>query len=216
MGKFSWEAFNRVPVVGIIRNISGEDIERIAALYTEAGMTTIEITMNTPGALDMIHSLSSSIGDRLNVGAGTVCSMQELDLALNAGAAFIVTPVINEPVIKKCVENGITIFPGAYTPSEIYNAWSLGAELIKVFPAAKLGVEYIKEVLAPLNKIKLMPTGGVSLENCEAFFKAGAKAVGMGGNLFPKDLISSKNWEELAEVFQRYHAVITKIKTIAI
>ncbi|HTE23357.1 bifunctional 4-hydroxy-2-oxoglutarate aldolase/2-dehydro-3-deoxy-phosphogluconate aldolase [Flavitalea sp.] len=211
MKKFSWDSFNALPVVGIIRNLPTGDMIRIATCYADAGMTTIEITLNTPGALETITALNAELGERLNIGAGTVCSLEELDLAINAGAGFIVTPVINEAVIKKCVENKITIFPGAYTPSEIYHAWSLGAEMIKVFPATRLGVEYIKDVLAPLNKIKLMPTGGVSLENCEAYFKAGASGVGMGSNLFPKEIILAKDWVKLEAHFRDYVNLVKKI-----
>ncbi len=213
MNKFSWQRFEAAPIVGIIRNVPVEPIQRIAALYAEGGLTTLEITLNTPGAADVIHQLQNSIGDVLNIGAGTVCSLDELDIALNAGASFIVTPIIEEEVIKKCVANGIPVFPGAFTPSEIYRAWSLGAEMIKLFPATKMGPDYIKEVLAPLNKIKLMPTGGVSPENCEAFFKAGASAVGMGSNLFPKDLIAASDWEGLRVIYKQYGEMIRRIKS---
>lgn len=212
MHKFSWDLFNTVPVVGIVRNLPMDLIREIATAYADAGLTTIEITLNTPGALQAITDLQTILGDRLNIGAGTVCSIQELDLAINAGAAFIVAPVINDAVISKCVANNITIFPGAYTPSEIYHAWSLGAEMIKVFPATKLGVDYIKDVLAPLNKIKLMPTGGVSKENCAAFFKAGATGVGMGSNLFPKDIIQKQDWAMLKSNLSEYTALLREIK----
>ncbi|RYY20648.1 MAG: bifunctional 4-hydroxy-2-oxoglutarate aldolase/2-dehydro-3-deoxy-phosphogluconate aldolase [Chitinophagaceae bacterium] len=208
MNKFSWEAFNVMPVVGIIRNLPTDDLIRIATCYADAGMTTIEITLNTPGALDSINALNKALGNRLNIGAGTVCSDVDLDQAINAGAGFIVTPVINESVIRKCVENKIAIFPGAYTPSEIYYAWSLGAEMIKVFPATRLGPDYIRDVLAPLNKIKLLPTGGVSLENCGAYFKSGASGVGMGSNLFPKDLIINKDWIRLESHFKEYVTLV--------
>jgi 2-dehydro-3-deoxyphosphogluconate aldolase / (4S)-4-hydroxy-2-oxoglutarate aldolase len=213
MQKFSWELFHRVPIVGIVRNLPAADMADVAKAYANAGMTTIEITLNTPGALKTITLLNEVIGDRLNVGAGTVCSLEELDLAISAGASFIVTPIINDVVIRKCVENKIAIFPGAYTPSEIYHAWTLGADMIKVFPATKLGVDYIKDVLAPLNKVKLMPTGGVSFQNCEAFFEAGATGVGMGSNLFDKELITSRNWPKLEANFAQYVSLIAKMKS---
>ena len=215
MSKFSWERFHAAPIVGIIRNVPLEPIQRIAELYAAGGLTTLEITLNTPGAADVIHQLKSSVGNDLNIGAGTVCSVEELDIALNAGASFIVTPIINEEVINKCVSNGIPIFPGAFTPSEIYKAWSLGAEMIKIFPATKLGADYIREVLAPLNQVKLMPTGGVSFENCESFFKAGAVGVGMGSNLFPKDLIAAGDWDALAAIYKKYADMIRRIKAAA-
>src|SRR4051812_27978037 len=121
MNNFSWDLFHKVPIVGIVRNLPAEDMLRVATAYANAGLTTIEVTLNTPGALETITLLRREIGERLNIGAGTVCSPEELDLAINAGASFIVTPVINDAVIRKCVENKITIFPGAYTPSEIYH-----------------------------------------------------------------------------------------------
>lgn len=210
MSQFSWQAFEKMPLVGIIRNLPGDDMLKVAELYAAAGLSTLEITMNTPGAPGMINELSKAMKGRLNVGAGTVCSLEELDQALNAGAGFIVTPIINDAVIRKAVENNIPIFPGAYTPSEIYHAWSLGAPMIKLFPATRLGVDYIKEVLAPLNKMKLLPTGGVSLENCASFFNAGAKGVGMGSNLFPKDIITGKKWDELSVLFARYAEEVGK------
>jgi 2-dehydro-3-deoxyphosphogluconate aldolase/(4S)-4-hydroxy-2-oxoglutarate aldolase len=109
------------------------------------------------------------------------------------------------------VANDIRIFPGAYTPSEIYLGWSLGAEIIKLFPATRLGIEYIKDVLAPLNTISLMPTGGVTLENCGSFFQAGVRAVGMGSNLFPKELIANQDWPALKALFKKHADTFTNI-----
>jgi 2-dehydro-3-deoxyphosphogluconate aldolase/(4S)-4-hydroxy-2-oxoglutarate aldolase len=105
------------------------------------------------------------------------------------------------------VKKDIPVFPGAYTPTEIYKAWSLGADMIKVFPATQLGATFIKDVLAPLPQVKLVPTGGVSLENFPEFLRAGAKGLGMGSTLFPQKLIKSKNWHELEDLF---HAVVEK------
>jgi len=116
---------------------------------------------------------------------------------LDAGAQFIVTPIIDEAVIKKCLALKIPIFPGAYTPTEIYRAWSLGATMVKVFPAGKLGPDYIKEVLAPLNQIQLLPTGGISLDNIRAFIKAGAKGFGIGSSLVPKHMVENGEWDAL-------------------
>lgn len=201
---FSWERFYKIPVVGILRNVSFEELKQILALYEEAGLSTIEITFNTPGAEELLHYAAAHYGDRLNIGAGTVCRMDELDAALGAGARFIVTPVLTEPVIEACVEQKIPVFPGAYTPTEIYRAWSLGASMVKVFPATSLGPGYIKEVLAPLNGIRLMPTGGVSTGNFREFLRAGAAGLGMGSQLFPKAYIREKNWEALKQHFDEF------------
>jgi len=201
---FSWELFQKVPIVGIVRNVSLEDLIQILPIFREAGLTTIEITMNTPGAEEMIAYALEKESEGLNIGAGTVCTKEDLSLALDAGAQFIVTPIINKKVIKSCVKKGIPVFPGAFTPTEIYNAWTLGADMVKIYPATSLGPEYIKDLKAPMNQLKLLPTGGVSLENMSDFIKAGANGLGIGGQLFDKKLIQEKNWEGLKLHFQQF------------
>lgn len=199
---FSWELYDKAPIVGIVRGLPIDIVEKIAEVYLCAELFTMEITMNTPNASDIIKKLRRDFPN-LNIGAGTVCTMNDLNNALDAGSQFIVTPIIDAKVIECCVAKNIPIFPGAYTPSEIYKAWTLGASRVKVFPATKLGVQYIKDVLAPLDTIKLMPTGGVNESNIETFFEAGAVGVGMGSSLFNKDLINSNDFEGLLNHFKK-------------
>lgn len=201
---FSNERFSKVPVVGIVRGMPFSIISNLLAVYADAGLTTIEITMNTVGALDMIKFVIKNYGGRLNIGAGTVCTQQQLEQALAAGAQFIVTPIVNPAVISTCAESGIPIFPGAFTPTEIYTAWDLGATMVKVFPASKLGPDYIKEVKAPLDHIKLIPTGGVTLDNIKAFQQAGADGYGMGGSLFDKQMIANEDWTGLGAHLKKF------------
>jgi 2-dehydro-3-deoxyphosphogluconate aldolase/(4S)-4-hydroxy-2-oxoglutarate aldolase len=158
--------------------------------------------MNTPNAANMITTISKRYTE-LNVGAGTVCTTEELNIALDAGASFIVSPVINEKVIQYCLLKNIPVVPGAYTPTEIYNAWQMGVTAVKVFPVTALGVSYIKDILSPLPYIKLIPTGGVSLENVKAFFDAGAYGAGMGSSLFVPEMIEKKDYEGLSNHFLR-------------
>lgn len=202
--EFSWTEFSRVPIIGIVRNLTFDEIAKILPVYLSAGLTTIEITMNTPFAEDIIRYAADKYRGRLNVGAGTVCSTGDLQQAIHAGSQFIVTPVLNADVIRACVKSKIPIFPGAYTPTEIYQAWELGASMVKVYPATSLGPDYIKDVKAPLNKIRLMPTGGINLGNMEAFVKAGSDGLGIGGQLFDKELIKNENWEGLRVHFKQY------------
>ncbi|WP_452228491.1 MULTISPECIES: bifunctional 4-hydroxy-2-oxoglutarate aldolase/2-dehydro-3-deoxy-phosphogluconate aldolase [unclassified Lacinutrix] len=197
---FSWELYYKAPIVGIVRSLPSETVKKIAEAYLEAGLHTIEITMNTEGAAEIIRDLRTSFPN-LNVGAGTVCNMGDLTKALDAGSQFIVTPIIDEEVIKTCVAKNVPVFPGAYTPSEIYKAWTLGASAVKIFPATQLGPQYIKDVLAPLNTIKLLPTGGVSKENIKAFFDAGAVGVGMGSSLLNKKCIQEEDFDGLKKYF---------------
>ena len=206
---FSWELYNRAPIVGIVRGVSMDVMRDIAKAYLRAGLHTIEITMNTPGAAQMIAMLRKEF-QQLNVGAGTVCNLQDYEIVVAAGAQFIVTPIIDEAVIKTAVAQEIPIFPGAYSPTEIYRAWSLGASAVKIFPASQLGVQFIRDIAAPLNEIKLLPTGGVSIDNIKSFFEAGVVGVGMGSSLFNKKLIQEMDFEGLAEHFAKIKVEIDR------
>ncbi len=209
--KFSWSLFQAVPLVGIVRNVGFEDFKQVLNIAQQAGLTTLEVTMNTPDAESLIQYANELLGTEMNIGVGTVCTMQDLERSLAAGAQFVVTPIISEEVIKTCVAKGVPVFPGAYTPTEIYKAWSWGAKVIKVFPCTTLGSSYIKDLAGPLSQIKLLPTGGVDLSNMEEFKKAGSAGFGMGGALFNSEYIKSKNWEALAQHIESY---ILKTKTL--
>ncbi len=199
---FSWKEFLRMPVVGILRNISPEEVAQILPLYLAAGLTSIEVTMNSAGAEDILRHAFAEYGNKLNIGAGTVCSLRDLDIALKAGSQFIVTPVTDEEIIGRCVEIGIPVFPGAFTPTEIFKAWKAGADLVKVFPATALQPQYIKDLKGPMNEIRLMPTGGIDMVMAIAWLKAGATAVGMGSGLFNRKFIRDKNWQALQLHFE--------------
>ena len=201
---FSWKRFEEMPIVGIIRGVSLEDFKQILPIYQQAGLTTVEVTMNTPDVESLIHYAAAEYAGVLNVGAGTVCNLNDLEKALSYGAQFIVTPLVNEEVIQRCVAIGIPVFPGALTPSEIYKAWSLGAEVIKVFPAGYLGANYLKEIKAPLDIIKMLPTGGISLSNMQSFLDLGVSGLGIGSPLFDKALILAKDWVGLENHFTKY------------
>lgn len=207
--KFSWESFSAVPIVGIIRNLSFDTIEKILPIYCSSGLTTLEITLNTPCANEIIKFARDKYAGLLNIGAGTVCDIQDLKVALDSGAQFIVTPILDEKLISECCNLDIPIFPGAFTPTEIYKAWKMGASMVKVYPATSLGPEYIRDIKAPLNQIKLMPTGGVSLDNIDAFRKAGADAYGIGSQLFDKTLIHKQDWIGLENHFKKHISLIS-------
>ncbi|SHI30167.1 MULTISPECIES: bifunctional 4-hydroxy-2-oxoglutarate aldolase/2-dehydro-3-deoxy-phosphogluconate aldolase [Aquimarina] len=206
---FSWKKFEQTPIVGILRGYTLETVIKIIPAYLKSGFYTIEITMNSPNAVTSIKELVSSFPE-LNVGAGTVCSMKELAEALNAGAQFIVTPIINEEVISSCVSAKIPVFPGAYTPTEIYKAWSLGADMVKVFPATQLGTQFIQDIKGPLKEIPLLPTGGVSKQNITDFLNVGCQGVGMGSSLFDKNLIENNDLVGLADHFKSITSVLKR------
>ncbi|MGB5356491.1 MAG: bifunctional 4-hydroxy-2-oxoglutarate aldolase/2-dehydro-3-deoxy-phosphogluconate aldolase [Eudoraea sp.] len=198
MYRFSEDLFKKVPVVGILRGYTLEEVLAIVKVYYQEGFTNIEITMNTERATEIINEVLKQYTGKLNVGAGTVLSKNDVDEAIKAGAQFIVTPVTDPSLIKYCINRSIPVFPGAYTPSEIYACWKAGARMVKVFPASALSPSYIKDVMAPLNDLELMPTGGVTKDNLKAYLNAGAKAFGMGGYLFDRAIIEKKDWQGLA------------------
>jgi len=210
--KFKADQWDEMPVIGILRNVSLSDIEAILPYYMKAGFTNLEVTMNSIGAEEIIRHLSKNYPS-LNIGAGTVCDKNDLKRAVKAGASFIVTPVVDEKVIKKAVKWGIPIFPGAFSPLEIYSANKWGATGVKVFPANHLGPSYIKDVLAPFQQLKLYPTGGVNMENIPAYFKAGAKGLGMGSTLFLGYLLETKDYENLELHFEKVAQTVRSART---
>jgi len=171
-------------LIGILRGFDRSAVEQIVPACVRGGLRQLEITMNSPGAVELIRVAIDLGGPSLQVGAGTVLSEPQLDDALSAGARFIVAPVVKEAIIRRCVASGVPVFPGAYSPTEIVQAWELGATMVKVFPADQLGPVFIRNVKAPLPHIKLLPTGGVTLDTLPAFIQAGADGFGVGSPLF--------------------------------
>lgn len=189
--------FKKLPVLGILRGIEADAIEPIVETVVSAGLRTMEITMNTPGATELIRRMVKVAQKRLVIGAGTVVTTDALHAALDAGATFIVLPTLVHDVVEYCAVNSIPVFPGALTPQEIYNAWNAGAAMVKVFPAQFCGPAYFKEIKGPFQDIELLACGGVTAENIRSFFSNGASAVAFGGSVFHKDLISVGKFEQI-------------------
>ncbi|HEY3377568.1 MAG TPA: bifunctional 4-hydroxy-2-oxoglutarate aldolase/2-dehydro-3-deoxy-phosphogluconate aldolase [Armatimonadota bacterium] len=196
-GSFDWEAFRAVPIVGILRHFSAATVCELALAAAQGGLTTLEITMNTPDAPAVIRQARAVAGHLLNIGAGTVCTLDDFTHARQAGAEFIVTPVLVPEVIQACRAEGVPIFPGAFTPTEIYQAWALGAAMVKVFPAQQLGPAYIRDLKGPLPQIPLLPTGGVTLDTLADFVRAGAEGFGIGSPLFDPAYCAAGDWEAI-------------------
>lgn len=202
--RFDRGVFDRLPVVGILRGFGLAEVEPLVRAAVEGGLRNFEITMNSPGAEDLIRRVREIVGPGVNVGAGTVVTMTALKGALRAGAGFIVTPVVLPEVVRACVERKIPVFPGAMTPTEILQAWHLGATLVKVFPADRLGPEYIRAVRGPFPEIPLMPTGGITVETLREFKRAGAAAFGVGGPLFDRTQAQAHNWNWFRQQAARF------------
>lgn len=166
-------------IVAIIRGANPEDVLPIANALYESGVRCMEITLNSEDALKAIENIAQKMDGRILVGAGTVLDAASASDAIAAGARFIISPITDIETINKTKELGAVSIPGAFTPTEIFRAYSAGGDIIKVFPGSS-GAGFIKEILAPLPHIPLMPTGGISLQNIHEFKKAGAVAYGIG------------------------------------
>ncbi|MGK5093890.1 bifunctional 4-hydroxy-2-oxoglutarate aldolase/2-dehydro-3-deoxy-phosphogluconate aldolase [Deltaproteobacteria bacterium TL4] len=191
--------FRKLPLVGILRGIEKEMVEPLVETAVSSGLKTIEITMNTPKAPELIKLMRNLSAGRLFVGAGTVLSMSDLHSALEAGASFIVMPTLVAEVVEYCAENLIPVFPGALTPQEIFNAWNAGATMVKVFPAKFFGAEYFKELKGPFQNIELLACGGVTPENIASFFDAGVSAIAFGGSVFAPKLLAAQDFSQIGK-----------------
>ncbi len=196
--------FKKKPIIGILRGAKHESIAPLTGTVISAGLETIEITMNTDNAANLIRAMVKEGGSCLTVGAGTVLTMDELHSALDAGAAFIVMPVLFREGLEYCVKNNIPVFPGALTPQEIYDAWRSGATMVKVFPAKVFGPEYFKEIRGPFKDIELLACGGVTPENMKDYFASGANAVSFGASVFKKEWMANKDFGSISRCIDAF------------
>lgn len=169
-------------VVAIIRNANPKDVMKIANALKDGGVKILEITLNSPRALNVIEEVSNELGDQLLIGAGTVLDPETARAALSSGAKFILSPTLNIETIKMTKRYGAVSIPSGFTPTEILTAYENGGDIIKVFPAS-IGPGYIKDIRGPLPQIPLLPTGGVNLDNIKDFLNAGAVGFGIGSAL---------------------------------
>ncbi len=173
-----------------------------------AGIRALEFTLtnsNTPAVVRRIRNESQDIlSGNAVIGIGSVRSLEEAKIAIDSGAQFVVSPITSIPIIDYCKQNRVAVCPGAYTPTEIAMSWDAGADIVKVFPARNLGAKYIRDVLAPMPYLKLMPTGGVDLDNIASYFAAGAVAVGIGSQLLDPEAIRNQDWGKIQQTAAHY------------
>ncbi|TFE28578.1 bifunctional 4-hydroxy-2-oxoglutarate aldolase/2-dehydro-3-deoxy-phosphogluconate aldolase [Cohnella luojiensis] len=208
------QALSREKIVAIIRGISAESGDATAKALADGGIVFLEVTLNTDGALNMISRFRDKYEGRLRIGAGTVLDLGQAKEAAAAGAEYIISPNLDEEVIYFGVENGVEVWPGTMTPTEIVRAYKAGASAVKVFPMGSLGINYLKEIRAPLNHIPMVATGGVNLQNINDVLGAGAIAVGLGGNLVDKQLVKDGKFEELTKLARDFVNKVQGAKTV--
>ncbi len=198
------QAIERLGIVAVIRMKEADRLRAVVDALAAGGVRALEVTMTVPRAIDLIGEIAPTLPADVLFGAGTVLDAETAHRAIDAGARYIVSPVFRRSVIDACHERDVPAMPGCLTPTEILDAWDAGADIVKVFPATTFGPGYIKDVRAPLPHIKLMPTGGVTLDNAGDWIRAGAVAVGVGSALVETGAIAAGN----------YHVIETNARRI--
>jgi len=198
------QRFRKTPLLGILRGITPAALTPLFETIAASGLQAVEITMNTEGAAGLIQKAVKQYGKKLMIGAGTVLTLKDLTRALDAGATFIVSPVVVPSVIRYCAKHKIPVFPGALVPQDIYEAWQAGATMVKVFPAGCFGPDYFKEIRGPFPQIELLACGGVTPANTKAYFRNGASAIAVGSSVFRKEWIAAKKFNLIRSTIQTY------------
>ncbi len=189
-------------IIAIVRLENYDRAQEVAGALIAGGISAIEFTLTGKGALAAIARTREAFGESALIGAGTVLTTQAVHDVVSASAQFVVTPVLNQGVIAACHHSNVPVVCGALTPTELQTAYEAGAEMLKVFPARQFGPQYIRDLLAPLPHLRLVPTGGVSPQNAAAYIKAGAVAVAMGGNLVSEQVVASGDWMRITRLAQ--------------
>lgn len=197
-------------IVAVIRLQDGSRLRAVVDALAAGGITALEVTMTVPRAIALIGEIAPSLPPGFLIGAGTVVDAETARAAIGAGARFIVGPVFRPAVIEAAHAGGAAAMPGCFSPTEILAAWDAGADLVKVFPATALGPAYFKDLRGPLPQVRLMPTGGVSLENAGDWIRAGAAAIGVGGALVDPALVAAGNYGGITERARRF---IERVRT---
>lgn len=195
-------------VLAILRGVTPDDVVAVGRALQEGGVTSMEITMDSPHALKAIERAAEAFGDAMWIGAGTVLDAETARAAILAGAEWIVSPALNVETIRVAKRYGKAVIPGVLTPTEMLQAYEAGADAVKIFPAGTMGPAYIKEVSGPLPHIPKIPTGGITLETAPLFIRAGAAAVGIGGALYRPQTFAERGPAHITETARKFVAAV--------
>lgn len=187
-------------IIAVVRAEKQEQVLPLSEALLAGGVIAIEITMTTPNAIEAIREAAAKLGDKALIGVGTVLDVDTCKRAIEAGAQFVVTPIMRPAIAEAAHALGKPVMLGAYTPTEAQLAHEAGADFIKIFPAEGLGPNYIKSLRAPLPHLNIVPTGGVDVHNIGDFLKAGCAALGVGSSLVSKKILQEANWAELTRL----------------
>lgn len=199
-------------VIAVVRAANGADALGAVQAVREGGVTGIEVTFTIPGAEKIIATLARELGGAICLGAGTVTTVAQAALAIDAGAQYLLSPGFDPEVVAFTLEKGVLFVPGVQTPSEILAAKKLGVELFKIFPASRFGPAYLQDLRGPFPDIKLLPTGGINIQNAADFLNAGAMALGVGGKLVDQMAIQAGNWQVLTATAHALMRVVAEAR----
>lgn len=207
------EQIQKIGILPVLRADSVARALKIAQAIEAGGITALEVTMTVPGAIDVIRTLAEQAGDRILIGAGSVLDPETARLCMLAGAQFVVSPTLKVATIEMCHRYGVAVMPGAITPTEVLTAWEAGADIVKVFPCSAMGgASYLKAIKAPMPQLRLIPTGGVSLATAEEFLRAGALALGVGGDLVNSKASTESEYNTITETARKYLTILKKVR----
>ena len=195
-------------IIAIIRAASSDQLLRAAEALLAGGVTAMEITMTTPNAIQVIGDIAARLGDEVLIGVGSVIDPETARVAILAGAEFVITPVTRPEVIRMSNRYGKPIASGAFTPTECLLAHESGADFVKLFPASHAGPAYIRNLLAPLPMLQIIPTGGVTPATAAAFLQAGSVALGVGTALVSREILAARDWKKLTQRAQELVQVV--------
>ena len=213
MTETTQQIIERVGLIPVLRARNAAQAHAVVKAMIAGGVTVVEVTMTVPGALDVLKELKSEYGAKLLLGSGTVTTAQEAEATIEAGAEFVVSPSFHPEVVAKTHELGKLSIPGALTPTEVITAWRAGADYVKIFPCSAVGgASYLKSLLAPFPHLKLIPTGGVTLETATSFLQAGARALGVGSDLVNLAAIDAGNPEKITAAASEYLKVVAQVR----
>jgi 2-dehydro-3-deoxyphosphogluconate aldolase / (4S)-4-hydroxy-2-oxoglutarate aldolase len=206
-------ALRQSGAVAIIRTDNPSDLVAVSAALSKGGIKFVEITMTVPGALEIIRDAVAQLkGVDAYIGAGTVLDAATARAAILAGATFIVSPAFDPETVKLCNMYGVVVMPGAFTPTEVLQAWKSGADIVKLFPGDIGGPAYLKNLKGPYPQIELLPTGGINFDTAPTYIKAGAIAVGAGNALVSNALIAAKDFAKITENAERFARIVREAK----
>jgi len=198
-------------IIAILRGVEAAYAIPTGQALIDGGIKLMEITMNTPGAVQMIEQWRTAFDDKAFVGAGTVIDMDHAREAVAAGAQFMISPNLDKEVIAYGHQHGVPVWPGVMTPTEIIQAIKAGAEAIKLFPMGTLGIQYLEEIRGPLNDIPIIATGGVRFDNISSYFAAGANAVGMGSKLIDLKLARNGEFDQIVAQVKQFTTLVKEL-----